>query len=52
MSPYALLQIGALKAVFPFPNKIICLQFDQIEVLFGARGGIGQWEPGELGQVR
>lgn len=39
MSQFALLKVGALKAVFPFYYKIVCLQFDQIDVLFGA--GVG-----------
>lgn len=39
MSQFALFKVGALKAVFPFYYKIVCLQFDQIDVLFGA--GVG-----------
>lgn len=50
MSQFALLKVGALKAVFPFYYKIACLQFDQMSCL-------GQeWVQGggslELGQVR
>lgn len=43
---FALLKIGALKAVFSFYYKIVCLQFNQIEVLFGAGAGTGWREPG------
>lgn len=42
MSPYALLHLGALRAVFPLPYTIVCLQFDGLEVLFRAGVGIGQ----------
>lgn len=48
-SQYARLKIGALKSVFLFRNKIVCLKFDQIEVLFGAgvetgTGSLGSWD--------
>lgn len=46
MSQFALLKVDALQAVFPFYYKIVCLQFDQISVLFGAGVGTGWWKPG------